>query len=101
MERKGGRRGRNLRTEAWAWTVEKHTLMVRVSDQEDALDSGEACAGEAGQGSYGGGGALGVAFEDEAFLGGGGEGGGDVVDDLGGGVVLVEVDGRVRLKEVW
>ena len=75
--------------------------MVRVSNEEDALDGGEACAGEAGQGSYGCGGALRVTLEDEAFLGGGRQGGGDVVDDLGGDVVLVEVDGRVRLEEVW
>ena len=95
----GTGRERNLRTAAR--TVGRHTLMVRVSDQEDALDGSEACAGEAGQGSYGCGGALRVTLEDEAFLGGGGEGGGDVVDDLGGAVVLVDVDGRVRFKEVW
>lgn len=56
--------------------------MLWVTDEEDALDGVEVCAREFGEGVDGCGGALGVALEDEAFVGGGGEGGCDFVDDL-------------------
>jgi hypothetical protein len=56
--------------------------VLGVPDEEDALDGVHGGAGEAGHGVYGGGGALGVALEDEAHVGVGGEGSGDLVDDL-------------------
>lgn len=56
--------------------------VLRVADEEDALDGGHGGAGDAGHGVYGGGGALGVALEDEAHVGVGGEGSGDLVDNL-------------------
>jgi hypothetical protein len=56
--------------------------VLRVADKEDALDGGHGGAGDAGHGVYGGGGALGVALEDEAHVGVGGEGSGDLVDNL-------------------
>lgn len=56
--------------------------MFGVSDEEDALDGGEGGTGQFGECVYCCGGALGVAFEDEAFLWATGEGGFDVVDDL-------------------
>ena len=58
--------------------------MLRVADQEDAFDGSETGAGYVGHGVDGRGGALGVALEDEAFVGVGGEGGADVGDDLWG-----------------
>lgn len=69
--------------------------MVRVPDQEDAFDGVEGVAGEARQGVNGGGRALRVAFQDEAFVGVAAEGGGDFVDDVGcaGGGVLGEGGG--------
>jgi hypothetical protein len=60
----------------------KAGAVLRVADEEDALDGVHGGAGEAGHGVYGGGGALGVALEDEAHVGVGGEGSGDLVDDL-------------------
>jgi hypothetical protein len=56
--------------------------VLRVADEEDTLDGGHGGAGDAGHGVYGGGGALGVALEDEAHVGVGGEGSGDLVDNL-------------------
>lgn len=56
--------------------------VLRVADEEDALDGVHGGAGEAGHGVDGGGGALGVALEDEAHVGVGGEGRSDLVDDL-------------------
>jgi hypothetical protein len=53
-----------------------------VADEEDTLDCVHGGAGETGHGVYGGGGALGVALEDEAHVGVGAEGRGDLVDDL-------------------
>jgi hypothetical protein len=53
-----------------------------VADEEDALDCVHGGAGEAGHGVYGGGGALRVALEDEAHVGVGAKGGGDLVDNL-------------------
>jgi hypothetical protein len=53
-----------------------------VADEEDTLDCVHRGAGEAGHGVYGGGGALGVALEDEAHVGVGAEGRGDLVDNL-------------------
>jgi len=69
--------------------------MIRISNQENALDGIEVGASEAGEGGYGGSGTLGVAFENETLVRRGGESGGDVVDDLGVGVVLVDVCGWV------
>lgn len=48
-------------------------LVLWVTDQEDALDGVEVGAGDLGHGVYGRGRALAVAFEDEAFVGVGGE----------------------------
>lgn len=72
-----------------------------VTDKKHALDSVEVRAGEFGHGVDGGLGALGVAFEDDAFIGVGLEGAGDLVDDVccSGGRVLVAagwVDGVVE-----
>lgn len=54
-----------------------------VADEEDSLDGVHVGAGELGHGVDGGGGALGVALEDEAHVGVGAEGGLDLVDNLG------------------
>lgn len=71
-------------------------LVVGVADEEDGLDGVEGGAGQLGEGVGGGGCALRVAFEDEAFVGVGAEGGGDLVDDLWGvGLNLEEGDGEV------
>lgn len=61
--------------------------MHRVADQKDALDGVEGGTSEFGEGVHGCSGALGVAFEDEAFGGVFGEGGLDFVDDLSGDFV--------------
>ena len=58
--------------------------MVRVADEEDALDGVEGGAGQLGQGIDGGGRALRIAFQDEAFVGVRAEGALDFVDDLDG-----------------
>jgi hypothetical protein len=58
-----------------------------VADEEDTLDCVHGGAGEAGHGVYGGGGALGVALEDEAHVGVGAERRGDLVDNLRVGYV--------------
>jgi len=60
----------------------KAGAVLRVADEEDTLDGVHGGAGEAGHGVDGGGGALGVALENKAHVGVGGEGGGDLVDDL-------------------
>ena len=60
----------------------KAGAVLRVADEEDALDGVHGGAGEAGHGVHGGGSALGVALEDEAHVGIGGEGRGNLVDDL-------------------
>lgn len=71
-------------------------LVVGVADEEDGLDGVEGGAGQLGEGVGGGGCSLGVAFEDEAFVGVGAEGGGDLVDDLWGrGLASEEEDGEV------
>lgn len=65
-------------------------LVVRVADEEDALDGVEGGAGQLGEGVDGGGRALRVAFQDEAFVRVRAEGALDFVDDLsGGGVSLL------------
>lgn len=53
-----------------------------VADEEDSLDGVHVGAGELGHGVDGGGGALGVALEDEAHVGVGAEGGLDLVDNV-------------------
>lgn len=70
-------------------------LVCRVADQEDALDGGELGACELRHGVDGRLGALRVALEDEALVGAGGEGAGDLVDYVRGAGcrVLGEVGG--------
>lgn len=60
----------------------KAGAVLWVADQEDTLDGIHRRAGEFGHGVDGGGGALGVALEDEAHVGVCGEGRGDLVDNL-------------------
>lgn len=68
-------------------------LVHGVADEEGALDGVEAGARQAAHGVDGGGGALGVALEDEALVRVGPQGGRDLVDDVGGaqGRVLARV----------
>ena len=61
-------------------------LVQRVTDEEDTLDGVEVGASQHGEGVDGGGRALGVAFEEEAFVGVGLEGALDFADDLRGGM---------------
>lgn len=56
--------------------------MVWVTDEEDALDCAEGCAGQALKSIDGGCGTLRVTFEDEALVRVGGDTGADMVDDL-------------------
>lgn len=58
--------------------------VLGIADKENALDGVECCASQAGKGIDGGGCALGVAFQDEAFRGVARERGLDAVDYLGG-----------------
>lgn len=60
----------------------KAGAVLWVADQEDTLYGIHRGAGEFGHGVDGGGGALGVALEDEAHIGVCGEGRGDLVDNL-------------------
>lgn len=59
-------------------------LVQGVADEEDALDGSVCRAGQLRQGVDGGGGTLGVALEDEAFVGTGLQSGLDVVDNVCG-----------------
>ena len=85
------------RSAAVVINIAGQTRLVKwVTDQEHALDSVEVSACELGHGVDGGRGALGVALEDEALVGGGAQGAGDLVDNVLGaeGGVLREI-GRV------
>ena len=68
-----------------------------VADKEDTLDGVHVGAGELGHGVDGGGGALGVALEDEAHVGVGAEGGLDLVDNLD--TKLVRCIGNIRREQ--
>ena len=66
----------------------QHGLVRRVADQEHAFDGVKGRAGEFRERVDGGGRALAVAFEDDAFRGVGGEEGLDFLDDLGNGKLV-------------
>lgn len=68
-------------------------LVVRVADEEDALDGVEGGAGQLGQGVDGGGRALRVAFQDEAFVRVRAERALDFVDDLSKGKGVLAFSG--------
>lgn len=74
----------------------KTRLVLWIADQENPLDGDLAGARELGQCIHGGGGALRVAFKDEALVGRGREGGLDVVDNLRAHRSIKQ---RVRLRK--
>lgn len=77
-------------------------LVQRVTDEPDTLDGSVGGTGQLGESVDGGGSTLRVSLEDEALVGACAEGGGDLVDNVGGtgcGVLAVVggVDGVVDL----
>lgn len=56
--------------------------MVRIADEENALDGIESRASKLGHGIYSGGGTLRVALKDEAFVRVGLQSSIDLIDDL-------------------
>ena len=76
--------------------------MLRVSDEEDTLDSVERSSGQPLQGVDGGSSSLGVTLQVEAVGRVRGEGRGDLPDDVGGtsSRVLAEVGGVDRVVDL-
>jgi len=77
-------------------------LVQRVADEEDALDGSVGGASQFGQSIDSGSSTLRVSFQDEALVGAGAEGSGDLVDDVCGSccrvlAVVGSVDGVVGL----